>query len=69
MPGISSEMFIKDLINTLDDANDKYKRIFAFKKMFYDFLANMNDINYHAALILFKKVIEDNIDRTFGIFS
>lgn len=61
MPGISAEMFIKDLIDTLEDANDKYKRIFAFKEMFYDFLANMNNINYHVALILFKKVIEDNI--------
>lgn len=51
---------LKNLMCTLEQANDFYKRIFAFKDMFYEFLTNSKDKRYIAMLHLFEKVIEDN---------
>lgn len=51
---------LKNLIFTLDKANQYYERIFAFSSMFYEFLENNKDIRYIAAIKLLEKVIEDN---------
>ena len=51
---------LRNLIEILDKTDDYYKRIFAFKNMFYEFLENNKDVRYIAAIKLFEKVIEDN---------
>lgn len=54
---------IKNLIDVLDCANNHYKRIFAFKEMFYEFLGKGKDVKYIAAVKLFDKVVEDNKEK------
>lgn len=51
---------LKKMMEVLSDANLKFKRIFAFKNMFYEFVQNADDKNYIAAIELFKKLCEEN---------
>lgn len=57
---VDNKDFIKDLIETIADADEYYKRIFPFQTMFYEFIQNSHLKEYNAAVRLFKKVIEDN---------
>lgn len=51
---------LKALIDLLSRANSSYKRIFAFRDMFYEFLENNKNIHYVAAVKLFEKILDDN---------
>ena len=57
---IKSEDFLKNMIEILDDVNKTFKRVFAYKDMFYEFLINNFDNKYKATLKLIKKVAQDN---------
>lgn len=52
--------YTKKILDTLNYANEYYKRIFAYKEMFYDFLGNSQTKEYQSALKLFEKILEDN---------
>lgn len=51
---------LKSLIDLLSQANSSYKRIFAFRDMFYEFIENNKNIHYIAAVKLFEKILDDN---------
>lgn len=52
--------FLKDFIILLDEICDRYKRIYPFKTMFYDFIQNSGKKEYRAALALLKMLYEEN---------
>lgn len=52
--------FTKILIYVLEDAEKTYHSVLAFQKMFYEFLANPQDIRYQAAIKLLEELIEEN---------
>ncbi len=51
---------LKSLIDLLSQANSSYKRIFAFRDMFYEFIENNKNIHYIAAVKLLAKILDDN---------
>lgn len=51
---------LKNLMNVLKKVDDFYKRIYAFKNMFYEFIEKSKDLRYIAAIKLFEQVIEAN---------
>ena len=51
---------LKALIDLLSQANSSYKRIFAFRTMFYEFIENNKNIHYIAAVKLLEKILDDN---------
>ncbi len=54
------ENFIKDFMILLYEICDRYKRIFPFKTMFYEFIQNSERKEYRAAIALLKKLDEEN---------
>ena len=51
---------LKALIDLLSQANSSYKRIFAFRNMFYEFIENNKNVHYIAAMKLLEKILDDN---------
>ncbi len=50
------------LINCLKEADETYKRIFAFKDNFEEFTAHIEDRKYKALIMLLKLLIDENKD-------
>jgi len=48
------------MIEVLDEVNDYYKRIFAYRDMFYEFLLNADNKNFYAAILLLKELSNEN---------
>ena len=59
---IEKEDFLKELVDVLFEVNDCYKRVYAYRDMFYEFLMNSKDINYYAAIKLLKRLSDENKD-------
>lgn len=57
---LSETNFIEKMIDLLNLAENEYERIFAYKEMFYEFLANSQTKEYQSAIILFEKILKDN---------
>lgn len=51
---------LKQLLDILDQATENYRRIYAFKSLFYEFVQNNKDKRYIAAVRLFETVLKDN---------
>lgn len=57
-----TQVFVKEVIDLLYDVEDRYKRVYAFQDMFYEFIANGTRKEYHAAIEVLRKLYEDNKD-------
>ena len=55
-----SQMFVKEIIELLYEINERYKRVFAFQDMFYEFIANGTKKEYHAAIKVLRKQYDKN---------
>ena len=55
-----AQEFVKHIIETLYDVEKRYKRVFAFQDMFYEFIANGSKKEYRAAIELLCTLYEDN---------
>ena len=60
MKEYDNQTFLEEFIVTLNDINSFYKRVYAFRDMFYDFLMNYSDKNYIAAVKLLQEITEEN---------
>lgn len=57
---VNDMKFLEELLTVLQEANDKYKRIFAFAEMFYEFMMNKDKKEIRAAVKLLKALVEEN---------
>lgn len=57
---IEKEGFLQEIVNVLFELNDHYKRVYAYRDMFYEFLMNSKDMNYYAAIKLLKRLSDEN---------
>lgn len=57
----NTQDFTKRFITLLFDIEDKYRRVFAFKSMFYEFVENIKKKHYRAAVELLSKMHEENM--------
>lgn len=60
---IKSEDVLYTLIEVLSDANKKYKKIYCFKNVFYEFVTNPGNREVQAAIILFRQLLEEFADE------
>lgn len=56
----NTQNYVKHVIETLNNINERYKRVFAFHDMFYEFISSGNKKEYRAAISLLCKLYEDN---------
>ena len=54
-----TQEFVKGLIELLSDVEERYKRVFAFQEMFYEFIANGAKKEYRAAVEVLRKLYDD----------
>ena len=52
--------FLEDFVSTLHEIECFYKRVYAFRDMYYEFLMNYSDRRYIAAVKLLKELAEEN---------
>ncbi len=57
-----TEKFTKEVIYLLSDVESRYKRVFAFQDMFYEFISNGSKKEYRAAIDVLRKLYEDNAE-------
>ncbi len=57
-----TQQFVKELIDLLFDVESRYKRVFAFQDMFYEFIANGSKKEYRAAVEVLRKLYDDNAE-------
>ena len=57
-----TQQFVKKLIDLLFDVESRYKRVFAFQDMFYEFIANGSKKEYRAAVEVLRKLYDDNAE-------
>ena len=57
---------MRDFMKLLTDINEYYWRIFPFEEMFYDFLQNISQKEYAAAIELMRQIAEDKDIRKAG---
>lgn len=57
---------MQDFMKLLTDINGYYWRIFPFEEMFYDFLQNISQKEYAAAIELMRQIAEDKDIRKAG---
>lgn len=55
-----NQMFLQEFINTLNEINNFYRKVYAFQPMFYEFLMNYSDERYIAAVKLLQELSEEN---------
>ncbi|MBO5207980.1 MAG: hypothetical protein J6B68_01400 [Lachnospiraceae bacterium] len=55
--------FMDKMITLLNEADEIYKRIFAFQDMFYNFVMHANEKPFQTAIILFEQLINSNRDK------
>ena len=55
-----TQKYVKMIIELLYEVEDRYKRVFAFQDMFYEFIANGTKKEYRAAMDVLRKLYEDN---------
>lgn len=60
---LAGQKWLHKLTVVLSDANDYYKRVFPFQDMYYEFLMNGSDLNYVAAIDLFREICEENKEK------
>lgn len=60
---ISNEDFLKTMIDTLYEINNTFKRVYAYKDMFYEFLTNNTKKEYRAMLTLMKEILEEEREK------
>jgi hypothetical protein len=59
----SSLDFMRNMIHLLDEINEHYERVFAFKDMFYEFADHTGEIDYRAAIELLRDLSAENIEE------
>lgn len=57
---------MQDFMKLLTDINEYYWRILPFEEMFYDFLQNISQKEYAAAIELMRQIAEDEDIRKAG---
>ena len=57
------KLFLENFIKTLANANDYYKKIYPFQKMFYEFIDHSDRKEYRAAVELFRRLCERNREK------
>ena len=57
---------MQDFMKLLTDINEYYWRILPFEEMFYDFLQNISQKEYAAAIELMRQIAEDKDIRKAG---
>lgn len=57
---IKKEDFLKIMMEVLYEVNDYYRRIYAYRDMFYEFLLHADDENFYAAILLLKELANEN---------
>ena len=57
---------MRDFMKLLTDINEYYWRILPFEEMFYDFLQNISQKEYAAAIELMRQIAEDEDIRKAG---
>lgn len=57
---IEEKDFLKETLDVLFEVNAYYKRVYAYRDMFYEFLMNFKDANYYAAIKLLKRLSDEN---------
>ena len=55
---IPTPKFLETLVNTLDDINKTYQRIYCFEEAFYDLIANMHKRRTQAVLLQLQRLAE-----------
>ena len=55
-----TQKYVKMVIELLYEVENRYKRVFAFQDMFYEFIANGTRKEYRAAIDVLRKLYEDN---------
>lgn len=58
--------FLPDFMEILDDAERYYHHIYAFKDMFYEFVRNGDKKEYRAAVEVFRRLVNDELNRKTG---
>ena len=53
--------YMKKMIDLLHEINKRYGRVYAFKEMYYEFMANGYKKEYRAAIALLEKLYNDNM--------
>ncbi len=57
-----TQEFVKKIIELLVAVDERYGRVHAFNDMFYEFITNGNEKEYHAAINLLEKLYKDNAE-------
>ena len=57
------ELFLESFVKTLADADEYYRKIFPFRKMFYEFLEHSDRREYRAAIELFSRLCERSREK------
>ncbi len=58
-----TQEFVKSIIELLYDVENRYKRVFAFQNMFYEFIANGTKKEYRAAIAVLRKLYDDKDNK------
>ncbi len=57
------ESFLNKMLSLLEEIEHFYKRIFCFQNMFYEFLQNVSDKRYIAAVKLLERLAQENREK------
>lgn len=58
-----TQEFVRSIIELLYDVESRYKRVFAFQNMFYEFIANGSKKEYRAAIEVLRKLYDDKDNK------